>query len=270
MSSYAAPLPSLPVDIRLMNVLANAVFALAGCALLGAGVMWVARQPVFAFRAIEIEGDVSRNNASTIRANAQPMLKGNFFTMDLAQARKAFESVPWVRHATVQRVWPGVLRVQLQEHHAAAIWQGAEGDEQLVDTDGDVFAANVGDVEDEGLPTFSGPEGSSPRMLAMYRTLQPTFEQGLDSSIESMALSGRGSWRVELDKGTSVELGRGDEAEVLARTQRFLRTLPQVTGHFQRALVSADLRHTDGYAVKLRGVTTDEQSAAGKAKTKRN
>lgn len=271
MSSYAAPLPSLPMDIRLMNGLANALFVLAGVGLLVAGALWVARLPVFAIRAIQIEGDVSRNNASTIRANAAPQLKGNFFTMDLDKARKAFEAVPWVRSATVHRVWPGVLRVQLLEHHPAALWQDAAGDEQLVDVEGDVFQANVGDVEDDGLPTFSGPEGSAPRMLAMYRQLQPVFEQRMDAAVDALSLSGRGSWRVELDKGPVIELGRGDEPEVLARTQRFLRTVPQVTEHFQRPLVSADLRHTDGYAVKLKGITTAEQAgSAGATKAKRN
>ena len=56
-----------------------------------------------------------------------------------------------------------------------------------------------------------------------------------------------------------VELGRGPAEEVLARGQRFAQTLTQVTAKYGRkpeALVTADLRHTDGYAVKLRGVTT--------------
>ena len=74
-------------------------------------------------------------------------------------------------------------------------------------------------------------------------------------------MSGRGSWKVQLDTGAQVELGRGTQPELLARTQRFLRTLTQVTGKYGRrpeALVSADLRHENGYAVKLRGVSTTE------------
>jgi cell division protein FtsQ len=62
-----------------------------------------------------------------------------------------------------------------------------------------------------------------------------------------------------------VELGRGTQEEVLARSQRFVRTLTQVTAKYGRrpeALLTADLRHVDGYAVKLRGVgTTDVQPA---------
>src|SRR4051812_34269111 len=90
-----------PVDIRLMNALANAVFVLVTLGLVLAGLMAVARLPMFTIRAIQLEGDLSRNSVSTVRANALPRLKGNFFTLDLQRARAAFEAVPWVRRAVV-------------------------------------------------------------------------------------------------------------------------------------------------------------------------
>ena len=40
----------------------------------------------------------------------------------------------------------------------------------------------------------------------------------------------------ELDNGATVQLGRGSEDEVLARSERFVRTVGQVTGRFERAL----------------------------------
>lgn len=264
MEATLNPTP-LPVDVRLTNVLATALFALAAVALLAALAGWVVRLPAFSFRAVQIEGDLSRNSVNTVRANALPKLKGNFFTMDLELAREAFESVPWVRRAVVQRVWPGTLRVRLIEHKPAAIWQDATGTEQLVDREGEVFDANVGDVEDERLPTFAGPPGSSAHMLAMYRLLQPVFAK-LDTAVEALELSGRGSWQAKLDNGAEVELGRGEDHEVLARSDRFVRTLTQVTGHFQRPLVYADLRHVDGYAVRLQGISTTLPAPGAKAR----
>ena len=41
-----------------------------------------------------------------------------------------------------------------------------------------------------------------------------------------------------------------------ARSERFLRTVGQITERFQRDLEHADLRHADAYAVRLRGITT--------------
>lgn len=111
---------SLPPDIRLMN----AVSALLLAVLLGtaawAAVRWAVRLPVFNFRAIQVEGDVSRNSVASLRANALPRLKGSFLSMNLQEGRAAFEAVPWVRHAQLRRVWPMRLRVRLEEHQVGS------------------------------------------------------------------------------------------------------------------------------------------------------
>jgi cell division protein FtsQ len=159
----------------------------------------------------------------------------------------------------VRRQFPNRLRVILQEHQAAAFW-GEEGDSQLVNVQGEVFEANAGDIED-ALPRLRGPAEAAPRLLEMARALRPLFEP-LDLSVEEVALSGRGSWSLRLDTGAVVELGRGSQQEVLARSQRFAQTLTQVASKYGRrpdAMVSADLRHADGYALRMRGVTTTAQ-----------
>jgi cell division protein FtsQ len=269
----AVPVP-LPGDVRLMNAVAGSVFVITAVALLAAGVLWLMRAPAFAIRAIQLDGELARNSVPTIRANATPRLAGNFFSVDLKQAQAAFESVPWVRRAVVRRVWPDRLVVRLEEHRAAALWQGAEdGDtgavDRLVNSFGEVFDANLGDVEDDDLPALSGPDGSAPQMLALLRRVQPVLKP-LGLEVERLHLSGRGSWRVDLDSGARIELGRGSEDEVLARTERFARTLTQVTGLWKKPLAYADLRHEGGYAVRLRGVTTTVPGtppAPGAAKT---
>jgi cell division protein FtsQ len=181
----------------------------------------------------------------------------------LLQRRPAARTRRFRGHAVVRRIWPDRLAVTLEEHRPAALWVGEDGNDRLVNAQGEVFEANVGDVEDDALPSFAGPEGSAQAMLAMYRQLQPLLQrQQID--IDRLHLSGRGSWRVEVDNGAVVELGRGGADEVAARTERFVRTLPQVTGRFRQPLLSADLRHTDGYAVRLRDVTTSAPPATGK------
>lgn len=247
----------LPLDVRLMNIAASALFAACGLLLLAALGWWALRHPLFAIGGITVRGDTVHNSVAMLRANVAPRLAGNFFTVDLQRAREAFEAVPWVRQAVVRREFPNRLRVQLQEHQAVALW-GPEGESRLVNSHGEVFEANVGDVEQDGLPRLAGPPDASAQVLAMYRGLQPLFEP-LDLAVEQLVLTGRGSWTLTLDSGAMVELGRGTPEEVVARSRRFAQTLTQVTSKYGRrpeALVSADLRHADGYAVRLRGVST--------------
>lgn len=255
--------PPVPFDVRLMNMTALVLFVACAVLLVAALGWWALRHPLFAIGGITVEGDVAHNNVATLRANVAPRLAGNFFTVDLQQARAAFEAVPWVRRATVRRQFPNRLRVQLEEHRAEALW-GVDSESRLVNSFGEVFEANAGDVDD--LPRLVGPDGASLQVLALYRSLQPLFEP-LDLVVEQLTLSGRGGWSLQLDSGAVVELGGGTQEEVLARSQRFARTLTQVTSRYGRrpeALVTADLRHADGYAVKLRGVATTEVA------TKRN
>ncbi len=251
---------ALPLDVRLTDAVAKGVFALAALVLLAAAVAWLMRAPPFTLRAIVLDGELGRSNLATVRANALPQLAGNFFSFDLNGGRAAFESVPWVRQAVVRRVWPNRLAVTLEEHRAAALWQAEGGNERLVNSHGEVFDANLGDVEDEALITLAGPAGSSQAMLAMQRRLADSLAP-MQARIETLKLSSRGSWHAELDSGADLELGRGSEDEVVARTERFVRTLAQATQRFAtasgpRALLAADLRHPDGYALRLRGVST--------------
>lgn len=247
--------PGLPGEVRLLHVTASVLYVVGALLMVALALMWLMRQPVFTIRSIKVEGEVARNSVSTIRANAMPQLAGNYFTLDLRRAQNAFEAVPWVRHAVVRRVWPNRINVQLEEHRPVALWLMKDGDDQLVNQQGEVFQANLGDIEDEGLPTLEGPEGSSAEVLAMYRRLAPVFEQ-LEMHIETLSMSGRGSFRAEFDSGAEIELGRGNEDEMVARSQRFVSTVTQVIERYQRPLVYADLRHNEGYAVRLKGITT--------------
>jgi cell division protein FtsQ len=264
MRSNSPPI-SLPPDIRLMNAVTALLVAAMLLAAATLGLRWVVRLPVFAIRAIQVDGDVTRNSEASLRANALPRLSGSFLSMSLQDGRDAFEAVPWVRRAVVQRVWPSRLLVKLEEHKPSAYWETkAEGadaqsdasvERLLVNSFGEVFQANLGDVEDDDLPVLAGPAGSSPAMLRMWQRLQ-TISATIGEQVERLDLSGRGSWRLSFEKGAVVELGRGTEAEILARFGQFTRSITQITSLNHAPLLSADLRHAEGYAVRLNGIST--------------
>ncbi len=262
------PLPTpMPMDVKLMNTF-SVVLGLAFAAMLVAlGVAWLMRQSLFSLSAIRVQGDLIHNNAVTLRANVAPRLTGNFFTVDLGATRAVFESVPWVRRALVQREFPNRLKVVLQEHKPVAFW-GAEGDARLVNSFGEVFEANQGDVEAEELPLLNGPAGQAPLVLQAYQMLSPMFEE-MDTVLEGLQLSGQGSWRAQLDSGAVIELGHGSLDEIQTRTRRFIATLTQVSSRYGRDLESADLRYGTGYAVKLKGVTTGNPADKDDGKKKR-
>lgn len=258
----------LPTDVRLMNLAAALLFAGFVALSLASGVWWLLSHPTFAIQSITVQGEVVRSHSASFRNHVIPQLSGNFFTVNLAQAQQAFQSVPWVREAVVQRVFPGQLRTVVVEHQPLATW-GEEGGNFMVNQQGQVFEAPVEDIDIEQLPRMFGPEGSSAKVTHMYRVMQPLFEK-LDFKLEKIELTARGSWRVWTDSGALVELGRGAQSELVDRANLLLQTLPQITARYSRtpmALLGADLRHKDGYALRLRGVSTldegDKKSVEG-------
>ena len=251
--------PETPQDVRVMHAATVGLVGVAVLMVLAAVLTMVTRQPFFNLKRVELAGDLQRNNVATVRANVVSRLAGGFFTVDLMKTRDVFETVPWVRKAIVRRVWPNELRVTLEEHRPAAYWEHDDRDDQLVNTFGEVFDANIGDVEDERLPTLQAPAkataSDAKTMLDMLQKLRPVLAP-LGSDIDSLRLTDRGSWSVVLEDEARIELGRGSIDDVLARTERFVRTLPEFKRQYSAPLKYADLRYPEGYAVRLKGLST--------------
>lgn len=257
----------MPQDIRWMNA-ATAALAVVAVLLVLAGCFTVLmHQPYFVIHKLSIDGEMQRNNMATVRANVVPRMEGSYFMVDLARARAVFEAVPWVRRALVRRVWPNELRVTLEEHQPAAYWRHEDRDDQLVNQQGEVFDANLGDVEDQPLPALQGPvhatSDQARLMLTMLRKLQPVLAP-LGADIDTLELTDRGSWTVKLEDEAVIELGRGETDELVARAERFVRTLPQLRQQYGEPLAYADLRYPQGYAVRLKGLSTVQNIQKGR------
>ena len=262
LNRYSSP-DETPQDVRWMNAAAAALVLMATLMVLAAGLIKLGRLPYFDLQRVQLEGDLKRNNLATVRANTVPRLYGSFFQADLERSRAIFESVPWVRKAEVRRVWPNLLRVNLQEHQPAAYWRQPHSEDQLVNTFGEVFDANLGDVEDEHLPTLEAPANTdgaqAQHMLDMLHRLQAVFKPL--GEVDTLKLSDRGSWSLQLDDGALIVLGRGADEVILVRAERFVATLPELRRYYPAPLSQADLRYPQGYAVKLRGLTTLQDGA---------
>lgn len=249
---------SVPLDVRLMNIAAVGLALMAGVAALSLVARWTLAHPVFGVTRITVEGDTAHHSAVSLQANVAARITGNFFTLDLAQVRSVFESAPWVRRATVRREFPNRLRVTLEEHRSMGFW-GVDTELRMINSHGEIFEANAGEAESEDLPRLVGADNQSQSMLQMYRQLQLAL-QPYNATVEQLNLSNQGAWSMQLDTGTQMELGLGSQQHVLTRLKKFLASHSQVLATYQRSgldrVESVDLRHAQGYAIRVRGVST--------------
>jgi cell division protein FtsQ len=249
-------------NVRQLNLTANALFALVLAALVAAGGMWLAQRPSFALAAIRIDGDTEHINTPIVRAGVVGHLRGNFFTVDLDAARQAFEQMPWVRRASVRRVWPNALAVTLEEYKPLGTW----GSDQLVSVDGDLFTANQGEL-DEDLPAFDGPAGTSKEVVARYFDFKKWLAP-LGAAPDEVTLSPRYAWTVKLSNGMQIEYGRERNPATLAeRSNRLTAAWKAVTARWGNDIEYADLRYPNGFAIRAAGMRfLDDGGTKGKAK----
>lgn len=230
--------------------LANLLYAVAAILLLYAVLFLVVHLPVFPLREVKVNGELRHVTREQVQFIVTRALKGNFFTLDLNKTRRTFEKLPWVRNVNVRRRWPDRLEVTLEEHQVLARW----GNTALVNKQGELFQA----ASDQQLPVFTGPADGVQEVARQYlvfkQQLEPTSRQPV-----LVSLTPRRAWRIKLDDGLVVELGR-ESAE--ARLEKFAKVYDRTVGRLNRAINYVDLRYPNGFAVRLGGVAADKAAGA--------
>ncbi|MFN7834878.1 MAG: cell division protein FtsQ/DivIB [Burkholderiaceae bacterium] len=251
---------SLWQDSRLMNVMAGLFSIMSLVLLMVAALAWLTSRPMFDVRCVRLEGGMAHVTAAGIRLNAVPLLRGNFFTMDLHAARAAFEAVPWVRKASVRRIWPNQLSVRLEEHEPVAQW----GESALINGYGEAFVVNLAEVDAE-LPLLHGPAGSQQIVLKRFVDLKRWLAR-INLKPVALRLSDRFAWSATLAGGLRLELGREQTSATLQeRVGLFVKSYTVVTAQLMKSVQVVDLRYPNGFSLKgepLRAVLTvknDEQ-----------
>ena len=222
---------------RLLNAAAGFLVGITVLACTLVGGHWLLRSSLFPMRVVEVTTPLNRASAEELKAVLARYAAGNFFAAHIDEVRAAAEQVPWVRRASVRRVWPDRLEVAIEEHVAFARW-GAEG---LVNVQGERFAA----ASDAELPLFIGPPGTEADIARRYSRFAELLAP-LGSSLERVVLSSRHGWQLRLANGMQITLGRDVDAAD-ERLGRFVEAYAR--GANGRAEV-VDLRYPNGFAVR--------------------
>jgi cell division protein FtsQ len=199
----------------------------------------VARQAVeewLPLRTVEVRGAPHQETRDAVPA-VVATLSGGLFSVDLTAAREGFEALPWVRKATLRRVWPDSLVVTLEEHIPAAAWN----DQAVLNVNGEVFPVRPW----LGLPRFYAPSGMEKEVASRYGEFASVLgKQGWQ--VTGIRVDARRAWRIVLSDGVTVELGRERLDE---RLRRFITFYPMVTERVA-GIRRIDMRYPNGFTVQ--------------------
>jgi cell division protein FtsQ len=220
--------------------------------------VWLSQRPVFALRQVMIEpvaGQALKHiNKPVVKQQVLETVQGNFFSVRLEDVKRGFESMPWVRHANVRRVWPNGLIVSIEEQKPFGTWGGADS-HTLMNAHGELFAGRVSDVGDGiVLIDFYGPEEASKEVMRLYERANAWFKPW-NTEVKSLTLSERYAWHVKLSNGMKVEFGRDEENSDKTLTEdrvaRLFKYWPQVQEKWANRVDAIDLRYANGFAIHL-------------------
>ena len=194
---------------------------------------------------VRVAGDFRHVSRYALENVVADQITKGFFEVDVEAVRAASRALPWVREASVRRVWPDSLHVAIVERQPIARWN----DEILMEADGSLFEPH-GRARGLNLPMLACPAQSEREVLAAYGRFRTALGP-LGGGIESLRLLERGGWRLVLINGTALVLAEGQGASTL---KRFVRAAAKEIAEHLDQIEQVDLRYAGGFAVRLKQV----------------
>ncbi|MCP1771552.1 cell division protein FtsQ [Neisseria perflava] len=225
-------------DASAMGRLTRWLLLLMTLLLIGTGVAWLYNSNHFPVKQVTVSGKLKYVNGKELQAVAQKYMRGNIFRADVNGARGALQQMPWVDSALVRRRLPDTVEIILEERVPVAKWRAGG----LVDSKGNVFQAEV----ETKLPVFEGQPGTGKDMVRHYGEFTAVLKP-VGLGIRELIYTPRSAWKVVLDNGVTVRLGRENETK---RLQQFAEIWPGLLAKNKDRLAYVDMRYKDGFAVR--------------------
>lgn len=170
-----------------------------------------------------------------------PLVKKGFFVVDVSQIKERLLQFPWVTEASVRRVWPNTIIIQVSEKKPLARWNRSG----LLATSGEIFSP-AKNTYPADLPQFIGPDGEQVQLLKFYNNLTSILAP-LHFKISQLELTSTRSWSLILSNGMKLNIGYKD---VLTRIGHFVKVYPKIVGERASEVDYIDLRYSNGMAVR--------------------
>ncbi len=221
---------------RLISITVPVIIIVVG---LGSLVVWSRQPDRFPLKTVEIRSGLKEVTEDEIKAQVLPYLDKGFFWLNVSAVQKNLQLLPWVQAVELRRIWPDKLLIVVQEKRAQARW----GEKGILSTDGAIFYP-TGNIP-EGIPQFNGPETRAKEVLQQYLTLLEMLGP-IGLTVQQLDLSMDGSWRMRLDSGLDVILGKTGLHERMAR---FVLAYKGSFHAESMRIAYIDLRYTNGFAI---------------------
>jgi len=168
--------------------------------------------------------------------------RSSLLFLDAAAVRNRLKSNPWIGEATVLKLYPGQLQIDIVERSAFALWQQG-GRLSVISDDGAVLEPYVSE-RFMSLPLVVG-KGAETRARD-FLALLARYPQ-VSVATKAAILVGERRWNLRLKDGLDIRLPENDVGNALAA----LSKLDKEDRLFSRDIVAVDMRLPDRLTVQL-------------------
>ena len=168
--------------------------------------------------------------------------RSSLLFLDAAAVREKLKANPWIGEATVLKLYPGQLQIDIVERSAFALWQ-QEGRLSVISDDGAVLEPYVS-RRFVSLPLVVG-KGADIRARD-FLSLLAHYPQ-VRAATKAAILVGERRWNLRLQDGLDIRLPENDVGSALAA----LSKLDKEDRLFSRDIVAVDMRLPDRLTVQL-------------------
>jgi cell division protein FtsQ len=168
--------------------------------------------------------------------------RSSLLFLDAATVREKLKANPWIADATVLKLYPGQLQIDIVERSAFALWQ-QDGRLSVIADDGAVLEPYVS-RRFVALPLVVG-KGAETRARD-FLALLARYPQ-VNSVTKAVIFVGERRWNLRLKDGLDIRLPENDVGNALAS----LSKLDKDEKLFSRDIVAIDMRLPDRLTVQL-------------------
>lgn len=222
------------------------IFSLFLLILLSGVLIWQkCGDPVFfPIKHIKISGDLNHVNRDSLEKIILPFTNHGFLRLNSRRLKSKLLSEPWIEQVVIKRFWPDTVAVNFTTKIPVA----SIGNNDLLDSQGNVFSAGEVNVTMLDLPFFVGALSDQKYLLQSYQKMQSIIAN-LSLKIKLLKFVDQQYWFIRLNNGLALYLSR-PEADV--QLKRFVAVYPDVIESKASMIDYVDLRYAHGMAVKLK------------------
>lgn len=206
----------------------------------GETLTWVSSTSGLAIESVRITGQTETSEIAVLnRLELQPEASLAFF--DLAAARERVETLPWVENATLRKIYPGTLKIMIDERKPYVLWQ-RDQELSIIDDTGRIISNSAEGHYGLVRVVGQGADKRAGEALALAGTAASIRDR-----LRAAILISERRWNLVLDNGVTLMLPQDEPEQALA----LIASLDQRDSLLSKDITSIDLRLGTRMIVRL-------------------